>query len=1049
MQVLSGGRAISITHPTLNLCYPTLESFVWNTLIRAHVQPTNPSLTPLSIFLRMRSHGVQPDSHTFPFLLQSFTSPGYFHSGRSIHSLIIRLGLSDNLFVQTSLVNMYSCCGHLAFAQQAFDEIPQPDLPSWNSMLNANVKAGMVVSARKLFDRMPNRNAVSWSCMMEGYVKTGQYKNALLLFRKMQTLDDEVRPNEFTMSVLLSACGKLGALEHGKWAHLYIEKCGMRIGDVLGTSLIDMYAKCGSIERARLVFENLGPTKDVKTWTAMISGLAMHGHKEECLSLFSKMIGSGIRPNGVTFISVLCTCVHAGLVSQGRLIFEMMQKEFGIAPSVQHYGCMVDLYARTGLIDEAWELVKSMPIQSDVLVWGALLSGARMCGDIETCEAALNKILELEPTNTGAHVLLSNVYAKMGRWKDARRVRDLMEAKGIKKVPGCSLVEVDGIVHEFYVGDKSRQDTRQIYMMLDEILSRIRMEGYVSDTKEVLLDLDEEGKELVLSRHSEKLAIAFAIMKTSPGVPIRVVKNIRICSDCHAAIKMISRVYSREITVRDCNRFHHFVSGNCSCNEFCWKVGTHLPVTSDVVSNSQEICEAYLLFKGETALGEGFRAFLYFMGIFYCFIGLSAITSRFFRSMENVVKHSRTVVEIDPCTKTKIVKKEKVWNYTIADITLLAFGTSFPQISLATIDAIRNIGSLYAGGLGPGTLVGSAAFDLFPIHAVCVVVPKAGELKKISDLGVWLVELFWSFWAYIWLYIILEVWTPNVVTLWESLLTVLQFGLLLIHAYAQDKRWPYVSLPLERSERPEEWVPVKTASYGEVPGDCSGTLNVVVEDRREIVDIFSIHSGDATGPVYQNLPDTDVAESSAGLNCDETIVEESDILSIWKQQFFDALVPLAKRPRGPSIFFSVLDGISPYVIAFTALAAGTSWPDLVASKIAAERQLTADSAIANITCSNSVNIYVGIGIPWLIDTLYNYFAFNEPLRIQNAKGLSFSLLIFFATSVGCIGVLVFRRVTLGAELGGPRIWAWVTSVFFMLLWLTFVTLSSLRVSGII
>ncbi|XP_031112136.1 pentatricopeptide repeat-containing protein At3g62890-like [Ipomoea triloba] len=1114
MQVLSGGRAISITHPTLNLCYPTLESFVWNTLIRAHVQPTNPSLTPLSIFLRMRSHGVKPDSHTFPFLLQSFTSPGYFHSGRSIHSLIIRLGLSDNLFVQTSLVNMYSCCGHLAFSQQAFDEIPQPDLPSWNSMLNANVKAGMVVSARNLFDRMPNRNAVSWSCMMEGYVKTGQYKNALMLFRKMQTLDDEVRPNEFTMSVLLSACGKLGALEHGKWAHLYIEKYGMRIGDVLGTSLIDMYAKCGSIERARLVFEDMGPTKDVKTWTAMISGLAMHAHKEECLSLFSKMIGSGIRPNGVTFISVLCTCVHAGLVSQGKLIFEMMQKEFGIAPSVQHYGCMVDLYARTGLIDEAWELVKSMPIQSDVLVWGALLSGARMCGDIETCEAALNKILELEPTNSGAHVLLSNVYAKMGRWKDSRRVRGLMEAKGIKKVPGCSLVEVDGIVHEFYVGDKSRQDTRQIYMMLDEILSRIRMEGYVSNTKEVLLDLDEEGKELVLSRHSEKLAIAFAIMTTRPGVPIRIVKNIRICSDCHAAIKMISRVYAREITVRDCNRFHHFVSGNCSCNEFCLNkiqmgsrmINDHVAESVKNVSNilQQEICEAYLLFKGETALGDGFRAFLYFMGIFYCFIGLSAITSRFFRSMENVVKHSRTVVEIDPCTKTKIVKKEKVWNYTIADITLLAFGTSFPQISLATIDAIRNIGSLYAGGLGPGTLVGSAAFDLFPIHAVCVVVPKAGELKKISDLGVWLVELFWSFWAYIWLYIILEVWTPNVVTLWESLLTVLQFGLLLIHAYAQDKRWPYLSIPLERSERPEEWVPVQTASYGEVPDDCSGTLNVAVEDRREIVDIFSIHSGDGTGPVYQNLPDTDVAESSAGLNCDETIVEESDILSIWKQQFFDALVlehaesrkldnkfvrlariswqlllvpwrllfafvPPYQIVHGWPAFIcslifisgiayvvtkltdliSCVTGINPYVIAFTALAAGTSWPDLVASKIAAERQLTADSAIANITCSNSVNIYVGIGIPWLIDTLYNYFAFNEPLRIQNAKGLSFSLLIFFATSVGCIGVLVFRRVTLGAELGGPRIWAWVTSVFFMLLWLTFVTLSSLRVSGII
>ncbi|MCE2055897.1 hypothetical protein HAX54_043711 [Datura stramonium] len=404
-----------------------------------------------------------------------------------------------------------------------------------------------------------------------------------------------------------------------------------------------------------------------------------------------------------------------------------------------------------------------------------------------------------------------------------------------------------------------------------------------------------------------------------------------------------------------------------------------------------EKCDAYLLIHLETVLGEGFRTLLYFLGLAYCFIGLSAITARFFRSMESVVKHSRTIETIDPLTNTKIVKTEKVWNYTIADITLLAFGTSFPQISLATIDAIRNIGNVYAGGLGPGTLVGSAAFDLFPIHAVCVVVPKAGELKKISDVGVWLVELFWSFWAYIWLYIILEVWTPNVVTLWESILTVLQFGLLLIHAYAQDKRWPYFSLPLERAERPEEWVPAEAAKYrplDKVHDPHSEVSQVGEEGNSGIVDIFSIHSGEGTG-------------------------------------------------------------INPYVIAFTALAAGTSWPDLVASKIAAERQLTADSAIANITCSNSVNIYIGIGVPWLIDTLYNYIAYKEPLRIDNAEGLSFSLLVFFATSVACIGVLVFRRLTIGAELGGPRLWAWVTCIFFMLLWLIFVVLSSLRVSGVI
>lgn len=500
----------------------------------------------------------------------------------------------------------------------------------------------------------------------------------------------------------------------------------------------------------------------------------------------------------------------------------------------------------------------------------------------------------------------------------------------------------------------------------------------------------------------------------------------------------------------------------------------------------QERCAFYFLFSGETKLGDGFRGFLYFAALAYCFIGLTAITGRFFRSMEKVVKHTRAVEEIDPITNVKVVKHKKVWNYAIADIALLAFGTSFPQISLATIDAIRNIGKLYAGGLGPGTLIGSAAFDLFPIHAVCVVVPKAGELKKISDIGVWLVGLFWSFWAYIWLYLILKVWTPNVITLLEALLTVLQYGLLLTHAYAQDKQWKYVSLPIERMERPEDWVPPEESICGDGRQPHGKYLEILedgVNSKRTIVDVFSIHDNEQSH---------------------ETISEKNNLFAIWKEQFVDALklespksrklnntwlrlakgfwqllrapwkllfafVPPCQIAHGWIAFMfslafisgiayivtrltdliSCVTGIDPYVIAFTALAAGTSWPDLVASKIAAERQLTADSAIANITCSNSVNIYVGIGVPWLINTVYNYFAYKEPLRIENAGGLSFSLLMFFATSVGCIGVLIYRRLILGGELGGPRLWAWITSIYLILLWLIFVVLSSLRVSRII
>ncbi|KAM1475396.1 hypothetical protein ACFX2I_031300 [Malus domestica] len=530
-----------------------------------------------------------------------------------------------------------------------------------------------------------------------------------------------------------------------------------------------------------------------------------------------------------------------------------------------------------------------------------------------------------------------------------------------------------------------------------------------------------------------------------------------------------------------------------------------MPGISSIVG--RENCESYLIFQGETGLGAGFRTFLYFLGLAYCFLGLSAITARFFRSMESVVSHSRKVVDIDPYTGAEVLRYEKVWNFTIADISLLAFGTSFPQISLATIDAIRNLGNLYAGGLGPGTLVGSAAFDLFPIHAVCVVVPKAGELKKIADIGVWLVELFWSFWAYIWLYIILEVWTPNVITLWEALLTVLQYAFLLIHAYAQDKRWPYVSLPFPRSERPEDWVPAEVVTGKHDTDPCNEYSNIleVGEDKNRNVDIFSIHSESGLGPKYKKVPGIDETPESSNKDFQENMIsQDHHVFAIWRQQFVDAVKLEDTESRklnniylrvarilwqlllapwrllfafvppyhiahgwvafiGSLIFISAIayvvtkltdliscvTGINPYVIAFTALASGTSWPDLVASKIAAERQLTADSAIANITCSNSVNIYVGIGVPWLIDTAYNFFVYKEPLRIENAAGLSFSLLVFFSTSVGCIAVLVIRRLTLGAELGGPRLWAWTTSAFFMLLWLIFVVLSSLKVSDII
>lgn len=515
-------------------------------------------------------------------------------------------------------------------------------------------------------------------------------------------------------------------------------------------------------------------------------------------------------------------------------------------------------------------------------------------------------------------------------------------------------------------------------------------------------------------------------------------------------------------------------------------------------------CDSYLLFHFETNVGIGTRSFLYVLGLAYCFIGLSAITACFFRSMENVVKQTREIVYVDPGTGAKRVRRERIWNYTLADISLLALGTSFPQISLSTIDAFQNLGQRYAGGLGPATLVGSAAFDLYPIHAICVVVPRAGTVKKISDLGVWLVELTWSFWAYVWLYIIIEVWTPNVVTIWEAGLTITQFGLLMLHAYGQDKGWRCVAIPLPRQERPAAWVPLDTTYGYSQDGNHENYSDSALSDcmpSDSAVDIFSIHNDS----VSEEVPGRENVEPSfLPWDPDDIIeTERKDMFLVWRQQFHNALTLEDRKTRKNSeaplrvmrivwqliilpwrflfafvppsdiahgwvafsfslIFItgisyvvtkltdliSCVTGVNPYIIAFTALASGTSWPDLVASKIAAERQETADSAIANITCSNSANLFVGIGLPWFINTVYNSIAFGEPLEVK-AGELSFSLIVFFITFVLCMAAIVLRRYFFGGELGGPRNWAWITCFYLMFLWVVFVVLSSLKVLNII
>lgn len=342
---------------------------------------------------------------------------------------------------------------------------------------------------------------------------------------------------------------------------------GLEENVYVGTSVVDMYSKCGRVEMARKAFHRI-KEKNILSWSAMIAGYGMHGHGQEALEVFNEMRRLGLKPNYITFVSVLAACSHAGLLNEGRHWYNAMRKEFGIEPGIEHYGCMVDLLGRAGCLDEAYGLIREMRVKPDAAMWGALLSACRIHKNVKLAEIASDRLFELDATNSGYYVLLSNIYAEAGMWKDVERMRVLVKTRGVEKPPGYSSVEVKGNTHLFYVGDKRHPQHKEIYAYLDKLLERMQEAGYAPNTGSVLHDLDEEEKESMLRIHSEKLAVAFALMNSAQGSVIHVIKNLRVCTDCHTAIKIITKLTGREIVVRDIKRFHHFKDGLCSCGDY-------------------------------------------------------------------------------------------------------------------------------------------------------------------------------------------------------------------------------------------------------------------------------------------------------------------------------------------------------------------------------------------------------------------------------------------------------------------------------------------------
>ncbi|XVF52285.1 hypothetical protein PTKIN_Ptkin05aG0006900 [Pterospermum kingtungense] len=455
--------------------------------------------------------------------------------GMQIHGHAFKLGFENDLYVQNSLINMYGKCGEIQHACAVFEQMNEKSVASWSAVIAAHSSLGMWYECLMIFGKMCSEGC--W------------------------------RPEESILVTLLTACTHLGALDLGKCTHGSLLRNISEHNVIVQTSLIDMYVKCGCLQKGLSLFRKMAK-KNHMSYTVMISGLAMHGHGEEALRICSEMLEEGLEPDDVLYVSVLSACSHGGLVDEGFRCFDRMKSEHGIQPTVQHYCCMVDLMGKAGMLDEALEFIQSMPINPNDVVWRSLLSACRVHCNLEIGEIAANHLSQLYSQNPGDYVMLSNMYAQAQRWDEVAKIRVEIARKGLNQVPGFSLVEVGRRIHKFVSQDTSHPQCESIYEMIHQMEWQLKFEGYAPYTSQVLLDVDEEEKRERLKGHSQKLAIAYALIHTSHGSPIRIARNLRMCNDCHTYTKLISIIYEREITVRDRNRFHHFKDGTCSCRDY-------------------------------------------------------------------------------------------------------------------------------------------------------------------------------------------------------------------------------------------------------------------------------------------------------------------------------------------------------------------------------------------------------------------------------------------------------------------------------------------------
>ncbi|XP_052202448.1 pentatricopeptide repeat-containing protein At5g46460, mitochondrial [Diospyros lotus] len=488
----------------------------------------------LFLFRSMVGSGVQPTANTFSSIITACANVGALQLGCQVHASVVKLSYSFDAFVTASLVTFYANCKQIDYCCKVFNE---------NTC----------------------KNVVVWTALLTGYGSNHRHEDALKVFSDM--IKNGFIPNQSSFTSALNSCCELEDVERGKVIHAAAITQGLETDTFVANSLIVLYSSCGNLKHGIEIFKKIGE-KNIVSWNSMIVGCAQHGAGVGALTFFTQMIRAWMDPDAITFNGLLSACRHSGMLEKGRRFFKYLSRCKPMELKLEHYACMVDILGRSGKLEEAEDLIGNMPMKANTKVWLALLSACRMHNNFELAEKAAKCTFNLDPYCSAAYVLLSNLYASASRWSDVARIRGKMKRRGITKQPGRSWLTLKGLRHVFLSGDMSHASTDKIYQKLDWLGEKLKEVGYVPDLRFALHDVEDEQKDAMLSYHSERLAIGFGLISTVEGSTITVMKNLRVCGNCHSAIKLIAKIVDREIVVRDSSRFHHFRDGFCSCGDY-------------------------------------------------------------------------------------------------------------------------------------------------------------------------------------------------------------------------------------------------------------------------------------------------------------------------------------------------------------------------------------------------------------------------------------------------------------------------------------------------